>query len=194
MVRTTKFTINGDVEEHSVFYQNMFEMTEVNRYIDEGRPVEPFVGYHPGAKVGLLAFQDQESIPKSPYPVTVIFTPDLDGIVGRLQEAGQPVDQLSPSDARGLRIAITRDPSGNVLEIIERAGIPAVGGAKLIVEDRQKAEEFFVDLFAVSAGQRLETDDFDEVIMNFGRKMFVALFEPKGIELVAKSESPVVAI
>ena len=118
VVRTTKFTINGDVEEHSVFYQNMFEMTEVNRYIDEGRLVEPFVGYHPGTKVGLLAFQDQESIPKSPYPVTVIFTPDLDGIVGRLQEAGQPVDQLSPSDAHGLRIAITRDPSGNVVEIV----------------------------------------------------------------------------
>ena len=86
------------------------------------------------------------------------------------------------------------DPSGNVIELVEREGPPAVGGARLIVEDRAAAEEFFVRIFGAEPGDRIETDTFDEVFMDVGEGMFVALFEPKGVASLAKSENPVVAI
>ena len=69
-----------------------------------------------------------------------------------------------------------------------------MGGARLIVSDRAEAEEFFVRIFGAEPGQRIENDTFDEVFMDVGEGMFVALFEPKGIAPLAKSENPVVAI
>ncbi len=65
------------------------------------------------------------------------------------------------------------------------------------MDDRQKEEEFFVRIFGetgVAPGQRFETEAFDEVLMDFGGGMFVALFEPKGVAPLPKSEHPVVAI
>ena len=78
--------------------------------------------------------------------------------------------------------------------MVERPGAAAVGGAKLIVDDREKAEAFFVRVFGVKPGKRFQTETYDEVIMDFGGGMFVALFEPKGEPRRAKSQNPVVAI
>ena len=192
-VRTAKFTTT-DVEESSTFYQQMFEMTEFDRYISEGRLVEPFLGYAEDARLGLLGYTEQETIEKSPIPVAVIFTPDFDDVTGRLEAAQHPLSLLSGPETGGVRIAITRDPSGNALEIVEREGTPAVGGSRLVVDDRQKAEDFFVRIFGVAAGRRIETDTFDEVFMNVGGAMFVVLFEPKGATPLPKSKHPVVAI
>jgi|TARA_B100001964_G_scaffold74517_1_gene84664 catechol 2,3-dioxygenase-like lactoylglutathione lyase family enzyme len=77
---------------------------------------------------------------------------------------------------------------------VEREEPPAVGGARLIVSDRAQAEEFFVRIFDAEPGRRIQNDTFDEVFMNVGDGMFVALFEPKGVAPLAKSENPVVAI
>ena len=193
-VRTTKFTV-GDVDKNTAFYEDLVGMTEMNRFVAEGRLVEPFMGFgDAGRRVGLLAYTQQETIEKSPYPVAVLYMADFDELITRFENAQYPLVLLSGSDTGGVRIAIARDPSGNAIEIVERTGAPAVGGSRLIVDDRQKAEEFFVRIFGVTPGQRFETEAFDEVIMEFGNGMFVALFEPKGIPPLPKSDHPVVAI
>ncbi len=193
-VRTAKFTVD-DVDTNTAFYEGMLGMTEMNRYVDDGRLVEPFMGFgDAGRRVGLLAYNQQETIEKSPYPVVVLYTADFDALAARFENAQYPLVLLSGSDTGGVRIAIARDPSGNAIEIVERAGAPSVGGSRLIVDDRQQAEDFFVRIFGATPDQRFATDAFDEVIMEFGEGMFVALFEPKGVAPLPKSEHPVVAL
>jgi catechol 2,3-dioxygenase-like lactoylglutathione lyase family enzyme len=191
-VRTTKFTI-ADVDTSIAFYEKLLGMTEVGRFVDEGRLVEPFMGFGPGGRVGLLAYTAKETVEKSVHPVTVLYVPDLDPVARRFKDADYPLRLLS-GPVSGRRVAIARDPSGNAIEVVERPGAAAVGGAKLIVDDREKAEAFFVRIFGASPGRRFQTATFDEVLMDFGDGMFVALFEPKGEPRRAKSEHPVVAI
>jgi catechol 2,3-dioxygenase-like lactoylglutathione lyase family enzyme len=195
-VRTTKFTI-GDVDPNTAFYVEMLGMSEVNRFVAEGRLVEPFMGFgDPGQRIGLLSYTKKEAIEKSPYPVSVIYTGEFDELVKRFEAAQYPLLLLPTSDTGGVRIAIATDPSGNAIEVIDRPGEPGVAGSRLIVDDRQKAEEFFLRVFGsgVKPGQRFETDAFDEVLLDFGEGMFVALFEPKGVAPLEKSDHPVVAI
>ena len=198
VVRTTKFTVDG-VDKNTAFYEEMLGMTELNRFAPEGGSlVEPFMGFGDAEqRVGLLAFKQHETLEKSPYPVAVIYTAEFDALAARFEKAQTPLTLLPTSDTGGVRIAIARDPSGNALEIIDRAGAPGIAGSRLIVDDRQKEEEFFVRIFGetgVAPGQRFETEAFDEVLMDFGGGMFVALFEPKGVAPLPKSEHPVVAI
>ena len=192
-VTTTKFTID-DVNISKTFYEDLVGMPELRRFVSEGRLVEPFMGWTEDGRMGLLAYTEKEAVEKSPYPVSVVFLPDLDEVAARFEAAGQPFQLLSGEATGGVRLAIIRDPSGNAIELVEREGPPAVGGARLIVSDRAQAEEFFVRIFGAEPGQRIETDTFDEVFMNVGDGMFVALFEPKGVAPLAKSENPVVAI
>ncbi len=196
-VRTTKFTV-GDVDENTAFYEKLVGMAEMNRYVAEGRLVEPFMGFGDADhRLGLLSYTKREGLEKSPYPVAVIYTAEFDEMAARFKAAEHPLFLLPTADTGGLRIAIATDPSGNAVEIIDRADRPAVGGSRLIVDDRQRAEEFFVRVFgetAVTPGQRFETEAFDEVVMDFGGEMFVALFEPKGVAPLPKSTHPVVAI
>ena len=197
VVRTVKLTV-GDVDEITAFYEKMVGMTEMNRYVDEGRLVAPFMGFgDPEQWLGLMSYTQREGLEKSPYPVAVIYTAEFDDMVARFEAAQYPLFLVPSTDTGGLRIAIATDPSGHVVELVDRAHIPAVGGSRLIVDDRQKAEEFFLRIFgetAVTPGQRFETEAFDEVVMDFGGKMFVALFEPKGVAPLPKSTYPIVAI
>jgi catechol 2,3-dioxygenase-like lactoylglutathione lyase family enzyme len=192
-VTTTKFTID-DVSISKTFYEDLVGLPELRRFVDEGRLVEPFMGWTENGRMGLLAYTEKESVEKSPYPVSVVFLPDLDDVAARFEAAGQSFEVLSGEATGGVRLSIVRDPSGNAIELVEREGAPAVGGARLIVSDRAEAEEFFVRIFGAEPGQRIENDTFDEVFMDVGEGMFVALFEPKGIAPLAKSENPVVAI
>lgn len=199
VVRTTKFTIN-DVDKNTAFYEEMLGMVEMNRYAPGGGEsfVEPFMGFGDAdRRIGLLWFKEQETVEKSPYPVTVLTVADFDGLVARFEKAQYPLTLLPTSDTGGIRIAIASDPSGNAIELIDGNGASAVAGSRLIVDDRQKEEEFFLRIFGetgVAPGQRFQTETFDEVLMDFGGEMFVALFEPKGVAPLPKSEQPVVAI
>jgi catechol 2,3-dioxygenase-like lactoylglutathione lyase family enzyme len=190
-VTTTKFTID-DVSISKTFYEDLVGMPELRRFVDEGRLVEPFMGWTEDGRMGLLAYTVKETVEKTTHPVSVVFLPDLEAVAARFQAAGQPFRVQEATG--GVRLAIVRDPSGNAIELVEREGPPAVGGARLIVEDRAAAEEFFVRIFDAEPGQRIETDTFDEVFLDVGEGMFVALFEPKGAGPQPKSENPVVAI
>ena len=197
VVRTVKYTVS-DVNENMAFYQKLVGMKEMNRYVAEGRLVEPFMSFgDANHRLGLLSYTKRERLEKSPYPVAVIYTAEFDEMVERFEVAEYPLVLLPTADTVGVRIAIATDPSGNAIEIIDRVDKAAVGGSRLIVENRKETEEFFVRIFgetAVTPGQRFETDEFDEVVMDFGGEMFITLFEPKGIPQLPKSTHPVVAI
>ena len=69
-----------------------------------------------------------------------------------------------------------------------------VGGSKLIVDNRQKAEDFYAKIFGVTPTARYKTAAYDEVLMGFGEGAWLALFEPKSEAPLPKSQFPVIAI
>ena len=201
-VRTTKFTIK-DVEESTLFYEDLIGMTEIDRFEADSGLVEPFMAFSDdGKRIGLLRFNEYENIQKSKHPVSVVVVPSLDNIIRRFNAANYPITTYTgavsagfgASEGGGVNTAIVHDPSGNGVELIETGGRASVAGARLIVSDRKEAEDFFVRIFDVTPGERIQTGDYDEVVLDFGDGMFVVLFEPKDEPPLPKSEHPTVAI
>lgn len=186
--------IVDDLERNQAFYEEFFGLEETRRF--DYAPevfVESIMGFADSkAQLALLEPRSEEPLPKSQFPVVLIYTPEFDAVTQRLEEAGHPL-RILPTGPN-MRIAITRDPSGNAVEIYGREGVYEVGGAKLIVDSREKAEAFYQDLFGARPGQRFVTDLYDEVLMGFGGGPFLALFEPKSEAPLSKSRFPVVAI
>ncbi|MCW8194558.1 VOC family protein [Proteobacteria bacterium 005FR1] len=186
--------IVDDLQSNQAFYEKFFGLEETRRF--DYAPdvfVESIMGFADSdAKLALLEPRSEEPLPKSQFPVVLIYTPEFDAVTERLKEAGHGVRVLPTGP--DMRIAITRDPSGNTVEIYGREGVYEVGGAKLIVDSREKAEAFYSDLLGAEAGQRFVTDRYDEVLMGFGSGPFLALFEPKAEAPLRKSRFPVVAI
>lgn len=186
--------IIGDVKANQAFYEQMFGMKEVAHYSAEDAYDEPIMGFGEGARLALFSPAKEEALKKSQYPVALIYTSQFDAVVKRIEDAKHPVRRLPATVSGPYRIAIARDPSDNAIEILARDNdSEAVGGAKLIVADRQKAEDFFVQVFGVQPIQRFKTATYDEVLLGFDQG-FVALFQPKGEEPLPKSRFPVVAI
>jgi catechol 2,3-dioxygenase-like lactoylglutathione lyase family enzyme len=186
--------IIGDVKQNQTYFEQMFGMKQVTHYQAKDLYEEPIMGFDDGARLALFSPLAEAPLKKSQYPVAMLYTPDLDGVVKRLQEAKYPVQRLDAATAGTLQIAIARDPSGNAIELVARPGKWEVGGSKLIVSDRQKAEDFFAKIFGATAGRRYKTPAYDEVLMNFGSGPFVALFQPLSEPPLPKSQYPVVAI
>jgi catechol 2,3-dioxygenase-like lactoylglutathione lyase family enzyme len=185
--------IIGDVKENQSYFEQMFGMKEIDHYHDAAYD-EPIMGFDGGAHLALFSPKLEPPLEKSAYPVALFYTPDLDGLVKRLQDAKHPVRMLDAAQTGTLKIAIARDPSGNAVELVARAGNWAVGGSKLIVSDRQKAEAFYAKVFNATPGQRFKTPMYDEVLMKLGDGPFLALFQPLAEPALAKSKYPVVAI
>jgi catechol 2,3-dioxygenase-like lactoylglutathione lyase family enzyme len=186
--------IIGDVRENQPYFEQMFGMKEVDHYSDQSIYDEPIMAFDEGAHLALFSPRQEPPLTKSAFPVALIYTPDLEALVKRLQDAKFPVRMLDSAQTGAMRIAIARDPSGNAIEILARPGKRTVGGAKLIVDDRQKAEEFYARIFNATAGQRYKTPAYDEVLMNMGDGPFLALFQPLAEPALPKSKYPVVAI
>ena len=190
-VTTTKFTVE-DAEVSKAFYEDLLGVPELRRYVDEGRLLEPFMGWVEDGRIGLLDYNEKETLKKSSAPVSAISVPDLEELAARFESAGKqfPIYDLGG----GTRLSIVNDPSGNAIEIVEVEGAPAVMGARLIVEDRAAAEEWFLEVFDVEPDNRIVTDNFDEVFLKMGGGLFFALYEPKDEPPLPKSNYPVVAI
>lgn len=188
--------IVDDLEVSQTYYERMFGMTEERRY--DYAPevfVESIMKFSDtDARLALFEPRAEQPLAKSQFPVVLIYTPEYDAVTKRIEQAGYRVRHLSAAEAGPYRIAMTRDPSGNTVEIFSRPGHYEVGGSKLIVNDRSAAEAFYQDLLGVAPGNRFQTDDYDEVLMNFGSGPFLALFEPKNEEPLPKSRFPVTAI
>jgi len=186
--------IIGDVPKNKAYYEQMFGMREVDHFSDPALYDEPIMGFEDGARLALFSPKAEAPIKKSVFPVALVYTPEWDALIRRLQDANYPVQKLDAAQSGNLEIAIARDPSGNALELLSRPGKWEVGGAKLIVDDRQKAEEFYKAVFGASPGRRYKTATFDEVLMNLGGGPFLALFQPLAEAPLPKSKYPVVAI
>lgn len=186
--------IIGDVASNQAFYEKMFGMKEVRRYSDAALYEEPIMGFESGARLALFSPKAEPALKKSLYPVALIYTPEFDALTKRIEDAKQPLQRLPAAQTGPFRIAITRDPSGNAIEILSREGKYEVGGSKLIVDDRQKAEDFYAAIFNVKPAQRYKTAAYDEVLMGFGEGAFLALFQPLSEAPLTKSKFPVVAI
>jgi catechol 2,3-dioxygenase-like lactoylglutathione lyase family enzyme len=185
--------IIGEVKENQSYFEQMFGMKEIDHYSDAAYD-EPIMGFDGGAHLALFFPKQEPPLKKSAFPVALIYTPDLSALVTRMQAANLPVRMLDAAQTGTLKIAIARDPSGNAIELVARAGPWAVGGSKLIVSDRQKAEEFYAKVFNATPGQRFKTPAYDEVLMQFGDGPFLALFQPLAEPALPKSKYPVVAI
>ena len=85
-VTTTKFTVE-DASIGKTFYEDLVGMPELRRYVDEGRLVEPFMGWSEDGRMGLLAYTVKETVKKSPHPVSVVLLPDLDAVGARFEAA-----------------------------------------------------------------------------------------------------------
>jgi catechol 2,3-dioxygenase-like lactoylglutathione lyase family enzyme len=186
--------IIGDVATTQAFYEQMFGMKEVRRYSDPALYEEPIMGFEAGARLALFAPKAEAPLQKSRYPVALIYTPEFDALTKRIEDAKHPLQRLPAAQSGPFRIAIVRDPSGNAIEILAREGKSEVGGAKLIVTDRQKAEDFYAQVFNVKPVQRYQSPAYDEVLMGFGPGAFLALFQPLNEAALPKSQFPVVAI
>jgi len=172
----------------------MFGMKEIDHYRDQSIYDEPIMAFDEGAHLALFSPKQEPPLKKSAFPVALIYAPDLEALVKRMHDAKFPVRMLDAAQTGAMRIAIAQDPSGNAIEILARPGKRAVGGAKLIVNDRQKAEEFYARIFNATAGQRYKTPAYDEVLMSLGDGPFLALFQPLAEPALPKSKFPVVAI
>jgi predicted enzyme related to lactoylglutathione lyase len=187
--------IVGDVKQTQAYYEQMFGMKEVSHYSAKDVYEEPIMGFSEGARLALFSPLAEAPIKKSQFPVALVYTPDFEGLVTRIEAAKFPVTRLPVAQSGTFKIAIARDPSGNAIEIFSRpTGILEVGGSKLIVDDRQKAEDFYAKVFGATPGQRYNTATYDEVLMQFGAGPFLALFQPKAEAPLTKSQFPVVAI
>jgi catechol 2,3-dioxygenase-like lactoylglutathione lyase family enzyme len=186
--------IIGDVKENQTYFEHTFGMKEVDHYSDKALYDEPIMGFDEGAHLALFSPRQEPQLKKSAFPVALIYTPDLEGLVIRMRDAKYPVHMLDAAQSGPFKIAIAQDPSGNAIELLARPGKWAVGGAKLIVNDRQKAEEFYAKIFDATPGQRYKTPAYDEVLMSMGDGPFLALFQPLAEPPLPKSRYPVVAI
>jgi predicted enzyme related to lactoylglutathione lyase len=188
--------IIADVKPAKEFYEMAFGMKQVAYYSSKDVYDEPIMGFETGARLALFGALAEKPIKKSQYPVALIYVPDLDSVVKRIEDAKHPVTRLPAAQSGTFKIAIARDPSGNAIEILQRPGKMEVGGSKIIVDDRQKAEEWFSRVFGagIKPGQRYVTAAYDEVLMNFNEGAWLALFQPKSEAPLPKSQYPVVAI
>jgi catechol-2,3-dioxygenase len=185
--------IIGDVKENQTYFEQMFGLKEVDHYTDKAYD-EPIMGFDEGAHLALFSALQEAPLQKSAFPVALIYTPDLAALVQRLERAKKPVRMLDAAQSGTMKIAIARDPSGNAIELVERPGKFAVGAAKLIVDDRQRAEDFYSKVFNATPSQRFKTGRYDEVLMKFGDGPVLALFQPLAEAALPKSKYPVVAI
>jgi predicted enzyme related to lactoylglutathione lyase len=172
----------------------MFGMKELNRCISPNVYDESIMGFADGPHLAIFAPLAEAPIKKSKYPVALIFTPDLDGVIARMEAAKYSVMRLPEGTLGAFKIAVAYDPSGNAIEMFSRSGKWEVGGSKLIVDDLQKAEAFFTKIFNATPGKRFATPAYDEVIMTLGAGPFLALFHPLDEAPLPKSQFPVIAI
>lgn len=186
--------IVDDLAETQKFYEDLFGMKEVTRYdYDLDTYEETIMAFESGARLALFAPNDNVEIPlaKSQYPVVLIYTPEFAKVVERIQSSDISHSILQTGEG-GPKIVIAQDPSGNAVEIYGRDGPYAIGGSKLIVSDRSKAEAFYKKIFSARSGQVYQSANvYDEVIMDFVEGgAWLALFQPLVEKSLPKSRFP----
>src|SRR5882724_10490163 len=107
--------IIGAVKQNQAFYEKMFGMQEVAHYQSETYD-EPIMGFDGGARIALFSPKAAPALKKSQFPVALIYTPEFDAVVKRIEAAKHPILRLPAAQSGAFKIAIARDPSGNAIE------------------------------------------------------------------------------
>ncbi len=191
--------IVDDLVKTQKFYEAMFGMKEVNRYdYDLNVFEETIMGFDEGgATLALFAPNDKVEKPlkKPSAPLVLIYTPEFEALTQRIKDANYPIAVFMTKETGPYNIAIARDPSGNAVEIFGRANDGyAIGGSKLMVEDRAAAEEFYKEIFDVTSRTYYKTDTYDEVLVDYDSGPFHAFYQPLNEETAPKSMFPQTAI
>jgi predicted enzyme related to lactoylglutathione lyase len=191
--------IVDDLVKTQTFYETMFGMKELRRYdYDLNIFEEAIMGFDiGGATLALFAPNDEVEKPlkKPAAPLVFIYTPEFEALVQRIKDANYPVMVLMSKETGPYNIVIVRDPSGNAIEIFERTSNGyAIGGSKLMVDDRAAAEAFYKEIFDVTTRTYYKSDTYDEVIVDYDSGPFHALYQPLNEEAVPKSIFPQTAI
>ena len=189
--------IVSDLEKTRTFYEEMFGMQIATHYDYAPEVYEEYImAFERGARLALFSPNPRLEKPlrKSVYPQALIMVEQFEDITQQIKRAGHRLHFLTPREATERKIAIAYDPSGNVIEIFYAKGPSEVGSSKLIVDDRQKAEAFYLELFGPRIGERYVTSDYDEVILHFNKGASLALLQPMNEEPLDKSAFPLIAI
>ncbi len=189
--------IVDDLAKTQKFYEDLFGMKEVRRYdYDLDLFEETIMGFGEGARLALFAPNDKVEKPlkKSQYPVVLIYTPEFGKVMEKLKTQEIAHRVISSGEGRP-NIVIARDPSNNAVEIYGVSTKYAVGGSKLIVDDRHKAEAFYKKIFNAKSGQVYAAPNvYDEVLMDFVEGgTWLALFQPLAEDPLPKSRFPLTA-
>lgn len=189
--------IVDDLATTQKFYEDLFGMKEVTRYdYDMDTFEETIMAFGSGTRLALFAPNGKVEMPlaKSQYPIVLIYTPEFAKVVERIKAADISHRILQTGEG-GAKIVIAQDPSGNAVEVYGREGPYAVGGSKLIVNDRPKAEAFYKKIFNAQSGAVFQAENvYDEVIMDFVEGgTWLALFQPLAEMPLVKSRFPVTA-
>ncbi len=189
--------IVSDLGKSRAFYEEMFGMQVVTHYNYSPEVYEEYImGFGSGARLALFSPNPRVEKPlqKSEYPQVLFMVEEFEEITQRIKKAGHRLHFLTPRESTERKIAIAYDPSGNVIEIFYNKGESEIGSSKLIVDNRQTAEEFYLELFSPQIGERYVTPDYDEVILHFNKGASMALFQPMNEEPLKKSAFPLAAI
>jgi len=114
-----------DIEAGIRFYRDLLGFRETFRTPKTGIPshIELELG---GFVLGLGTVEAAkhrhgvEAAPGSPAMVLVVWTDDVDRAFERLKAAGTPVVQLPHNSGNNNRVAMLRDPDGNLVEIVSK--------------------------------------------------------------------------
>lgn len=186
--------IVDDLAKTQKFYEDLFGMKEITRYdYDLDTYEETIMSFGSGTNLALFAPNDKVELPlaKSQFPVVLIYTPEFSAVVDKLEASGISHRVLA-TGASGPKVAVAQDPSGNAVEIYGTDTQYSVGGSKLIVDDRKKAEAFYQKIFYAKSGQLYAAANvYDEVIMELGTgTAWLALFQPLAEAPLPKSAFP----
>jgi lactoylglutathione lyase len=116
-----------DIEAGIRFYRDLLGFTETFRTPTEGIPehIELRLG---GFMVGLGTVEAAKRVhgvdaePGRPAMVLVVWTHDVDAAFEKLVAAGVPAIQPPHDTGNNNRNALLRDPDGNLVEIVAKAG------------------------------------------------------------------------
>src|SRR4249919_901045 len=98
--------IIGDVKQNQAYYEQFFGMKEVSHYSAKDVYDEPIMGFSEGARLALFHPLAEPLAKKSQFPVALIYTPDFETLVKKMEDAKQPVTRLPVAQSGTFKIAI----------------------------------------------------------------------------------------
>ncbi|MBT73760.1 MAG: hypothetical protein CMQ15_17295 [Gammaproteobacteria bacterium] len=105
-----------DRQESEDFYSSVFSVPPL-RYYKSDSYDEVLMNFGDGPFLALFESKIEPQLAKSRFPVVAIRTSDYDGVIARLKQEGVEMTEFTFGNST---ITTARDPSGNIIEIIQQ--------------------------------------------------------------------------